>query len=141
MALASDNRDTESRPSRWVDFASGGPDTIGGKYLRRFWQPVALSREVAPGKAMPIHVMDEKFTLYRGEGGTAHVVAYRCAHRSAQLSVGWVRDDCIQCMYHGWKFDGDGNCVERPGEARTGAFPQANIAAYPTREHLGIIYG
>lgn len=39
--------------------------------------------------------MSENFTLYRGEGGTAHVVAFQCAHRGLQLSVGWVEDDCI----------------------------------------------
>jgi len=123
-----------------IDYAPAGPGTIGGTYLRKFWQPVALSKEIAPGKAMPIHVMGEKFTLYRGETGTAHVVGFRCSHRSAQLSVGWVRGDCIQCMYHGWTFDGEGQCVNRPGELEEGPFPRADIPGYPVREHLGIIY-
>jgi 5,5'-dehydrodivanillate O-demethylase len=124
----------------WIAFASCGPETIGGKYLRKFWQPVCLSRELAAGKTLPVHMMGEKFTLYRGQTGIAHVVGFRCAHRSTQLSTGWVRDDCIQCMYHGWRYDGDGNCVERPGEKNPGAFAKANIPAYPTEEYLGLIY-
>ncbi len=134
--------DDKSRSSgnRWIDFAPSGPDSVGGRYLREFWHPVALSRDLEAGKAMPIHVMGERFTLYRGAAGTPHVVGFRCAHRSAQLSIGWVRDDCIQCMYHGWKYDGDGKCVERPGEKRSGRFAEADIPAYPTREHLGLVY-
>jgi 5,5'-dehydrodivanillate O-demethylase oxygenase subunit len=136
------NMDDQSKSAggKWVDFAPAGPDTVGGRYLRKFWHPVALSRDLEAGKATPIHVMGERFTLYRGETGVPHVVGFRCAHRSAQLSIGWVRDDCIQCMYHGWKFDGDGKCVERPGEKRTGRYASADIPAYPTREHLGLVY-
>ncbi|MBT3989113.1 MAG: Rieske 2Fe-2S domain-containing protein [Rhodospirillaceae bacterium] len=125
---------------RWADYVASGPDTIGGKYLRQFWQPVGLSSEIANGQALPVQVMDEEFTLFRGETGTAHVVGHRCSHRSAQLSTGWVKGDTLQCMYHGWKFDGNGCCVERPGEKNTGAFPQADIPGYPVQEFLGLIY-
>jgi predicted TIM-barrel fold metal-dependent hydrolase/nitrite reductase/ring-hydroxylating ferredoxin subunit len=131
---------SKSGANRWVDFAPAGPGTVGGMYLRKFWQPVALGREIEAGKAMPIHVMGERFTLFRGEPGTPHVVGFRCAHRSAQLSIGWVRGDCIKCMYHGWTFDGDGKCVERPGERDPGPFAEADIPAYPTHEHLGVIW-
>lgn len=125
---------------RWVDYASSEPDTVGGKYLRQFWQPVGLSSEVLPGQARPIHVLAEKFTLYRGESGLPYVVDFRCAHRRAQLSIGWVLGEDIKCMYHGWKYNGKGACVERPGEKSTGRFPQADIKGYPTREFLGVIY-
>ncbi len=136
MTMADETRQTGNR---WVDFAPAGPGTVGGRYLRKFWHPVAMSRDLDSGKAMPIQVMGERFTLYRGAAGTPHVVGFRCAHRSAQLSIGRVVDDCIQCMYHGWKYDGDGNCVERPGEKQPGPFAEANIPAYPTGEHLGLV--
>lgn len=123
-----------------VDFASAGPGTPGGILLRTQWQPVHLSRNLKNGDAKPIHVMGERFTLYRGESGEAHVVADRCAHRSTQLSTGWVRGDNIQCYYHGWTYNGKGNCVLRPGERPSGPAPVADIAAYPTREHMGLIY-
>jgi 5,5'-dehydrodivanillate O-demethylase oxygenase subunit len=125
---------------RSMEYALAGPDTVGGKFLRKFWQPVYVSSSLAAGTARPILIMGEKFTLYRGESGTAFVVAQRCSHRSTQLSTGWVRGDSIRCFYHGWTFDGSGACVERPGELRSGPAPNANIAAYPTREHMGLIY-
>src|ERR1044071_8956534 len=78
-----------------VDFASAGPGTPGGIFLRQFWQPVHVCSTLKAGTAKPITIMGEKFTLYRGETGTAHVVGYRCAHRSTQLSTGWVRGDNI----------------------------------------------
>ena len=132
----------ESRISKdiWFDYVSSEPDSTGGKYLRKFWHSVALSKELAPGKARPIHVLNEKFTIYRGETGTPHVIGFRCPHRATQLSNGWVRGDDLQCMYHGWKFNGHGNCVERPGEKSTGSFSRGDIPAYPTEEHLGVIY-
>ena len=83
---------------RWIDYASSGSNTIGGKYLRQFWQPVGLSSEVSRGQALPIHIMNERFTLYRGESGLPYVVDFRCAHRRAQLSIGWVIGEEIKCL-------------------------------------------
>jgi len=126
---------------RWVDFASAGPGTPGGNYLRRFWQPIAKAADLEPGKALPIHVMGEKFTLFRGESGAPYVVGFRCRHRSTQLSTGWVRGEAIQCMYHGWTYDGAGSCIARPGEDPPGPASRAGIPSHPAREHLGLIYG
>ncbi len=134
-----DARTTQLK-SKSMDYALAGPNTVGGRFLRKFWQPVYMSKELASGTARPILIMGEKFTLYRGESGTAFVVDHRCAHRNTQLSTGWVRGDCIRCFYHGWTFDGNGACVERPGEVPSGPAPGVRIAAYPTREHLGLIY-
>jgi 5,5'-dehydrodivanillate O-demethylase len=122
------------------DFALAGPQTIGGRFLRRFWQPVYLSERLANGEAVPILIMGEHFTLYRGETGVAHVVGHRCAHRSTQLSTGWVVGDAIRCLYHGWTYDGAGACIERPGETPSGPCATVSIPAYPTREHLGLVY-
>src|SRR5215204_3448275 len=118
------------------DFAHTGPGTLAGRYLRRFWQPVHRAQDLLPGQAKPLHVMSEDFTLYRGEDGSPHVVAPRCAHRGAQLSTGWVEGDCIRCFYHGWKYDRTGQCVDMPAE--NGAFPaKVCIRSYPLEEYLG----
>jgi 5,5'-dehydrodivanillate O-demethylase oxygenase subunit len=44
------------------NFVHTGPGTLAGRYLRRFWQPIYLSRDVAKGKAVPIRIMSEEFT-------------------------------------------------------------------------------
>jgi 5,5'-dehydrodivanillate O-demethylase len=84
--------------------------------------------------------MGEDFTLYRGESGRAHMVGHRCAHRGTQLSVGWVEGDCIRCLYHGWKYDGSGQCVEQPGEGKASFAGKVKIGSYPTEEYLGLIF-
>src|SRR4029078_10784938 len=104
-----------------------------------FWQPVARARDLKAGQAVPTQIMNEWITLYRGESGTPHAVAFRCAHRGTQLNVGWVEGDCIRCRYHGWMYDASGQCVEQPGEDP--AFAQrVSIRSYPTREYLGLIF-
>jgi 5,5'-dehydrodivanillate O-demethylase len=121
------------------DFVHTGPGTIAGRYLRRFWQPVCCSHEIAPGHASPIRIMGEDFTLYRGDSGSAFVIANRCAHRGTQLSSGWVEDDCIRCFYHGWKYDGSGQCVEQPAEGESFA-QKVRIAGYPVQEYIGLVF-
>ena len=116
-----------------------GPGTLMGRLLRRFWHPVALSTDVAAGKAMPLRVMCEDLTLYRGEDGEARLVGGRCAHRCSVLHTGIVRGGDISCMYHGWRFNGDGLCVDIPAEKNKRANPP-RIAGYPLREYCGLIF-
>jgi 5,5'-dehydrodivanillate O-demethylase oxygenase subunit len=84
-------------------------------------------------------LMSEDFTLYRGESGKPYVMDFRCAHRQTQLSAGWVEADCIRCFYHGWKYDGAGQCVEIPGEEEPVA-ARVKIRSYPVAEYLGLIF-
>jgi 5,5'-dehydrodivanillate O-demethylase len=125
--------------SDYTDFAHTGPGTLAGRYLRLFWHPIYVARDLQPGQAVPVRIMSEDFTLYRGEGGTPHLVAFRCAHRGTQLSTGWVEGDCIRCFYHGWKYDQTGQCVEEPAED-AGFAHKIRIASYPTQEYLGLVF-
>ena len=128
-----------SRVPKHLDFIRTGPKTLAGKYLRRFWQPVFCSHELEAGRAVPIRILGEDLTLYRGEGGDPHVIGFRCAHRKTQLSVGWVEGDCLRCFYHGWKYDGSGQCVEQPAEPKPFA-EKIRIPGYPVEEYLGLIF-
>jgi 5,5'-dehydrodivanillate O-demethylase len=127
------------RSSGAIEFAATGPQTLTGRYLRRFWMPVGVAGEIAPGAAKPIRIMNETFTLYRGESGTPHLIAAYCAHRGTQLSTGWVEGDCVRCFYHGWKYDADGRCLEQPAEDDSFA-QKVTIAGYPVRTYLGLIF-
>jgi 5,5'-dehydrodivanillate O-demethylase len=104
-----------------------------------FWQPIYRAEDLRGGKAKPVRIMGEDFTLYRGTSGTPHVVGFRCAHRGTQLSAGWVEGDFIRCMYHGWLYDSRGQCVEQPAEAKSFA-NKIRIRSYPTEEYLGLIF-
>jgi 5,5'-dehydrodivanillate O-demethylase len=124
---------------RHDEFVNIGPGTLAGAFMRSFWQPVYLSDDLRAGRAVPLHIFGEDFTLYRGEGGAPHLVAYRCAHRGTQLSTGWVEGDCIRCFYHGWKYESNGQCIEQPAEGE-GFASRVNIAAYPTQDYLGLVF-
>ena len=111
-----------------------------GTLLRKFWHPIAVSDQVKPGKAIPIQIMNEELTLYRGQSGVPHLVAGRCAHRLTLLHTGWVEGEHIRCMYHGWQYDGGGRCIHRPAEHDPHK-ASVRIASYPVREYGGLIFG
>jgi 5,5'-dehydrodivanillate O-demethylase len=121
------------------DFDHTGPGTLASRYMRLFWHPIYEAKNLKPGWAVPVKVMNEQFTLYRGEKGQVHLVDFRCAHRGTQLSAGWVEGDCIRCRYHGWMYDGSGQCIEAPLEVPSFA-PRIKIRSFPAEEYLGGIF-
>ena len=79
-----------------ADLVRTGPGTIAGRFMRRFWQPVFRSEDLPKGRAFPVRILSEDFTLYRGETGVAHAVGHRCSHRGTQMNTGFIEGDCIQ---------------------------------------------
>jgi 5,5'-dehydrodivanillate O-demethylase len=116
-----------------------GPDTPMGQLLRRFWQPVGVSDRLAKGRAMQVRRFSEDLTLYRGDSGRAYLVGSRCAHRRTVLHTGWVQGEQIRCMYHGWRYDGTGQCTEMPAE-KNPKLAGVKIAGYPVHEYAGLIF-
>jgi 5,5'-dehydrodivanillate O-demethylase oxygenase subunit len=115
------------------------PHTLMGRLLRSFWQPVALADSVAKGMARPLRILEEDLTLYRGDSGRAYLVGGRCAHRCTTLHTGWVRGEELQCMYHGWRYDGTGLCTDIPAEKGTRSTP-VRIAGYPVHQYCGVLF-
>ncbi len=122
-----------------VDCVSTGPATLAGRYMRQFWQPIYHSADLAVGRLVLLRIMSENFTLYRGEGGQAHLVDAVCPHRGTQLSSGWVEGDALRCFYHGWKFDSAGQCVEQPAEDSSYC-DRVKLTVHPVREYLGLVF-
>lgn len=130
---------TTNSPLRTEDLFPTGPGTPAGRYLRSFWQPVRRSEDLPRGRAQPLTVMSEQFTLYRGVNGRPVVMAPGCAHRLTALSVGTVENDAIRCLFHGWKFGADGQCLEAPGQS-PGLVRRTSVRTYPTREAFGLVF-
>lgn len=128
---------------RWAvkmaDLEAVGPQSPAGRYFRLFWHPVIRAQDLPAGRAKPLEILGEKFTIYRGESGTPHITAFRCPHRGTQLSLGWVENDTLRCRYHGWRFNGEGQCVEQPNEDRPFC-EKVKMRIYPTREYAGLIF-
>jgi 5,5'-dehydrodivanillate O-demethylase len=123
----------------YEDYAHTGPGTLAGDLLRSFWQPVFVSAKLDSGRAKPIKILGQEYTLYRGETGTVHLVDPRCAHRGTLLSTGSVEGDCIRCFYHGWAYDETGQCVDQAIE-RPSFAAKVKIRSYPTFEYLGQVF-
>ena len=121
------------------EFVHTGPGTVAGRYLRLFWQPICCAYELKLGQALPIKILGEEFTVYRGASGAPYLVGPRCAHRGTQLSIGTVEGECIRCFYHGWKYDGAGQCVEQPAEEQLLA-DKVRVPSYPVQEYIGLIF-
>ena len=139
MTITSPKTNRKYSPEEYDNFAPTGPGTLAGDYLRSFWQPVYHSDDLPSGRAKPIKIMNQEYTLYRGTNGDPHLVDFRCAHRGMQLSPGWVQGDTIRCFYHGWVYDGTGQCVEQPAEPQPFC-DKIRIGGYPVQDYLGLVF-
>ena len=92
------------------------PGTPMGELFRRFWFPVALAEEIPGPDCDPVRVqvLGEHLVLFRDTQGHPGLVDAYCPHRGAPLFFGRNEECGLRCVYHGWKFDVHGNCVEMP---------------------------
>lgn len=108
--------------------------------LRHCWQPVARLEDLKDGPQRAV-LLDQPLAVFLSDNGEAAVVADRCAHRGALLSMGKVRGKSIQCPYHGWEWAGDGSCTRIPSLADQRQIPPlARVPSYPTRVHWGLVW-
>jgi len=108
--------------------------------LRHCWQPVARLEDLADGPRRAV-LLDQPLAVFLTEGGEVAVVADRCAHRGARLSMGKVCGETIQCPYHGWEWAADGSCVRIPSLADQRQIPPlARIPSYPVRLQWGLVW-
>ncbi|WP_254648602.1 aromatic ring-hydroxylating dioxygenase subunit alpha [Streptomyces sp. GbtcB6] len=120
-----------------------GRGTPGGAWMRLYWQPVALSEELAgPRPVVSPRVLGEDLVLFRSEDGTLGLVQRRCAHRGADLSLGRLEDGGLRCYFHGWLFGPDGGCLQTPAETDGGRLAsRVKLDSYPVVERNGIVWG
>jgi len=106
-----------------------------------FWYPVALSEEVKADEPLRVEILSLKFVAFRDADGTAHVLSDTCVHRGGSLGKGWVKDGCVICPYHGWRYDGSGKCTTVPSIGYDGKPPpRAKVDSYPVQEKYGIVF-
>jgi phthalate 4,5-dioxygenase len=119
-----------------------GPGTPGGDLLRRFWQPIALGRELPKGgDPLSIDTLGEELVLFRDEGGKLGLLDRHCCHRGADLSYGRVECGGLRCLYHGWVYDVNGRCLEQPLEPGKGLYrDKVRQPSYPVIERAGAFF-
>jgi phenylpropionate dioxygenase-like ring-hydroxylating dioxygenase large terminal subunit len=114
-----------------------------GNLLRRFWQPFALSSELPAADSDPLRVrlLGEDLVAFRDSNGEVGLLAANCPHRGASLFFGRNEEAGIRCVYHGWKFDTSGQCIDMPNEPAESDFKQkVKAVAYPTQERGGVLW-
>jgi phenylpropionate dioxygenase-like ring-hydroxylating dioxygenase large terminal subunit len=120
-----------------------GAGTPMGSLLRQYWQPALLASELPKPDGAPIRVLllGEELTAFRDSSGWVGLLAANCPHRGAPLHYGRNEEGGLRCVYHGWKFDVDGNCVDMPNEPPESNFKhKIHHTAYPCLERAGVIW-
>jgi len=120
-----------------------GPGTPMGDLMRQYWIPAFMSSELAEpdGAPMRVRLLGENLIAFRVTSGKVALVAQTCPHRGASLFYGRNQENGIRCVYHAWKFDVDGRCVDMPAESPETSFKdKVRLKAYRCVERNGIVW-
>lgn len=108
------------------------------------WHPVCFDRHLAVGKPCAVRVLDRDIVVWRSErDGVSDIHAWldRCVHRGTRLSLGKVIDnDRLQCPYHGWIYDTQGQCVHVPAQPDWQPSARACVERFQTRIAYGLVW-
>src|SRR4029077_20421552 len=114
-----------------------------GRLLRRYWIPALLSEEIAEPDCPPVRVrlLGEDLVAFRDSQGRVGLLDEHCSHRGTSLFFGRNEECGLRCIYHGWKYDTDGNVLETPAEPEGSTLKdKVHPTAYPCKEAAGIVW-
>ncbi|MEA2640276.1 MAG: hypothetical protein QOF51_1670 [Chloroflexota bacterium] len=118
------------------------PGTPMGELLRQYWMPFLFDWELTTdGPPERVRLLGEDLIAFRDTNGNVGLVANNCPHRGASLFFGRNEDEGLRCVYHGWKFDVSGQCVDMPNEPAESNFKsKIKTIAYPCVERSGMVW-
>jgi 5,5'-dehydrodivanillate O-demethylase oxygenase subunit len=112
-----------------------------GELLRRYWYPVAFTRELEEFPVRPARLLGEDFAVFKTPRGRYGMLPEACPHRRASLTYGVVEADGLRCPYHGWLFGTDGTCLDQPAEREETNFrDRVRAVAGQVQEMGGLIW-
>jgi phthalate 4,5-dioxygenase len=119
-----------------------GPGTPMGSLMREYWIPAAKSSELkADGDPVRLKLLGEQLIAFRDTSGRIGIMDHRCPHRCASLFYGRNEEDGIRCIYHGWKYDVEGNCLDQPNLPPHQVFKdKIKAKAYKAAERNGLVW-
>ena len=104
------------------------------------WWPVGLSRDLGPGQVMAAMVPVADLAVWRAMSGRVAAWTDRCPHRGMRLSHGFVRGEALACLYHGWSYDGAGQCTRIPAHPDLVPPAAIRVAGFAVAEAAGMIW-
>jgi phthalate 4,5-dioxygenase oxygenase subunit len=120
-----------------------GPGTPGGLLFRSYWIPALLATELADNNCPPVRVklLSERLIAFRDSQGQLGLIDEFCAHRGVSLWFGRNEENGLRCVYHGWKYDHTGQCIEVPSEpVESGICKKIKLKSYPLVERGGVLW-
>jgi nitrite reductase/ring-hydroxylating ferredoxin subunit len=114
-----------------------------GNLMRQYWLPAIRTEELPERDGAPLRVrlLGEDLIGFRASSGAVGLVQNNCPHRGASLFFGRNEEEGLRCVYHGWKFNAAGECIDMPNEPAESDFKsKVSAIAYPTRERNGVIW-
>jgi phenylpropionate dioxygenase-like ring-hydroxylating dioxygenase large terminal subunit len=114
-----------------------------GGFFRQYWLPMAKSNELPSPDCPPVRMklLGEDLIAFRTTSGEVGLIQNACPHRGASMFFGRNEEEGLRCVYHGWKFDVTGACVDMPSEPAESNFKnKVRTRAYRTHERNGIIW-
>jgi phenylpropionate dioxygenase-like ring-hydroxylating dioxygenase large terminal subunit len=120
-----------------------GPGTPMGELMRHYWIPAVRSDELPSPDCPPVRIklLGEELIAYRVTSGAIGLMQNACPHRGASMFFGRNEEEGLRCVYHGWKFDVTGACVDMPSEPAESNFKnKVRARAYPVTERGGIVW-
>ena len=110
---------------------AGGPDR---------WVAIALGRDVPMGGTRAIRLGERELVAWRGTDGMVRVWNDRCPHRGMRLSFGFVRENVLNCLYHGWQYAGSGECRKIPAHPDLTVPPTIRATVFAAVEQDGLVW-
>ena len=130
-----------SKASDGIELTRVGPGTVMGDLMRCYWIPALMSSELErDGAPVRLMLLGEKLIAFRDSDGRVGVMDHRCPHRCASLFLGRNEARGLRCIYHGWKFDVAGNCVDMPSIPPPGFMQKVKAKAYKVIERAGLVW-
>jgi phenylpropionate dioxygenase-like ring-hydroxylating dioxygenase large terminal subunit len=119
-----------------------GAGTVMGELMRQYWLPALKSSELErDGAPVRLMLMGEKLIAFRDSAGRVGVMDHRCPHRCASLFLGRNEEGGLRCLYHGWKYDVTGQCVDMPSVPPEQDFKhKVQAKAHRTQERAGVVW-
>jgi phthalate 4,5-dioxygenase len=119
-----------------------GPGTVMGDLMRQYWMPFLYSWELeVDGAPLRVRLLGEDLVAFRDSQGQVGLIEANCPHRGAGLFFGRNEESGLRCVYHGWKFDVSGQCVDMPSEPAESNFKhKVRATAYACREQGGVVW-
>ncbi|KAI5354060.1 hypothetical protein L3X38_006955 [Prunus dulcis] len=136
----------EEQDHRVLVSPSGEEEHRGERVMAEYdwteeWYPLHLTQDLPKDAPLGLTVFDKQLVLYRDGSGLLRCYEDRCSHRLAKLSEGQLIDRRLECLYHGWQFQGQGKCVKIPQLPSGAKIPKAAcVKAYEVRDSQGVVW-